>query len=497
MTLNTPLDAARLSILTDIIGGFSACRILCVGDVMMDRFRYGDVKRISPEAPVPVIRIAKETTTLGGAGNVVRNLNALGAKCAFVSIVGDDPAGTEIGKLLGKLEQVEAFLRVAPGRQTTIKTRYVSHDGHQMLRADRETSDPLASDIMRDIERDVSSQVASADAIILSDYGKGLFAGALAHFAIKAAKAAGKPVIVDPKGASYERYAGASVITPNRSELELAIGLSIESEAQIVEAANVLRRDVEAGAILVTRSGDGMTLVGEDGAQHMLAATREVTDVTGAGDTVIATFALALAAGASTADAAYLANAAAGVVVGRQGTAVVSAQDVTKAIMQRGLAHAEQKVVDRTSLLEQVKTWRESKLKVGFTNGCFDLLHPGHVSLLRQAREACDRLIVGLNSDASVKRLKGDSRPVQNETARAAVMASLATVDLVVIFGEDTPLDLIDSIRPDVLVKGADYAREQVVGGDMVESYGGRVVLADVLGPYSTTSTIAAMKSAR
>ncbi len=491
------LPAERLAALTEIVSGFGTRRILCVGDVMLDRFRYGDVKRISPEAPVPVVRVTREHAALGGAGNVVRNLAALGALNSFVSVVGDDRAGGEVGSLLGGLDKVESYLRVAPGRQTTIKTRFFSQEGHHLLRADRETAAPLSEADLADLERAVTSQMAGADAVILSDYGKGVLSGTLAAFAISAARKAGKPIVVDPKGTDYQRYAGASVITPNRAELEQATDLPVDSEDAIVASAQVLRAGTAAGAVLVTRSGDGMTLVSEDGAEHMLAATREVADVTGAGDTVVATLALALACGASLSDAAYLANAAAGVVVARHGTAVASVQDITIAVLQTSLAQAEQKVVDRTTAGVRVKDWRNKRLKIGFTNGCFDLLHPGHVSLLRQAREACDRLIVGLNSDSSVRRLKGEGRPVQNETARASVMASLATVDLVVVFGEDTPMGLIDALRPDVLVKGADYSRADVVGGDLVEGYGGRVVLADVFGPYSTTATIAAMNSAQ
>lgn len=487
----------RFAALTDIVARFGTRRILCVGDVMLDRFRYGDVKRISPEAPVPIVQLSRESATLGGAGNVARNLAALGAACSFVSVVGDDRAGGEVSHLLGNLESVDSYLRVAPGRQTTIKTRYFSQDGHNLLRADRETEEPLKEDDLADLERAVTSQVEEADAVILSDYGKGVLSGRLAAFVIAAARKAGKPVVVDPKGTDYTRYVGASVITPNRSELEQATDLPVDSEDAIVAAAHALHTGTRAEAILVTRSGDGMTLVNESGVHHMLAATREVTDVTGAGDTVVAVFAMALACGASQSDAAHLSNAAAGVVVARHGTAIATTQDITTAIMHNGLAQAEQKVVDRVTAEARAKSWHGEKLRVGFTNGCFDLLHPGHVSLLRQARDACDRLIVGLNSDSSVTRLKGEGRPVQSETARAAVMASLATVDLVVIFGEDTPLGLIEALRPDVLVKGADYARAEVVGGDLVEGYGGRVVLADVVGPYSTTATIAAMASAQ
>ena len=494
---NAPLHADRLAAMTDVVSGFGARRVLCVGDVMLDRFRYGEVKRISPEAPVPVVHVTRETTALGGAGNVVRNLAAMGALSSFVSVVGDDWAGGEVSALLGDLSNVEAYLRVAPGRQTTIKTRYFNHDGHHLLRADRETSDLLSKADLADLERAVASQIVEAHAVILSDYGKGVLDGTLSAFVIAAAREAGIPIVVDPKGADYARYAGASMITPNCAELEQATGLPVSSEDAIVAAAQALRRSTRAAAVLVTRSGDGMTLVDESGVHHLLATTREVADVTGAGDTVAGTLALALACGANLSDAAYLANAAAGVVVARHGTAVSTVQDITTTVLHSDLAQAEQKVVDRTTAAARVKTWREKNLKIGFTNGCFDLLHPGHVSLLRQARDACDRLIVGLNSDSSVRCLKGEGRPVQSETVRATVMASLATVDLVVVFGEDTPLGVIDALRPDVLVKGADYTRSEVVGGDLVEGYGGCVVLADVVGPYSTTATIAAMKSAQ
>ncbi|HCX14002.1 MAG TPA: bifunctional heptose 7-phosphate kinase/heptose 1-phosphate adenyltransferase [Rhodospirillaceae bacterium] len=492
-----PNPTERLAALTEIVSGFAERRILCVGDVMLDRFIYGGVKRISPEAPVPIINVTREHSELGGAGNVLRNLVALGARNFFVSVVGDDDAGGDVGKLLGALDKAEYYLCDGSGRETTIKTRFFSQHNHHLLRADKETVEPLSSADIADLERVITSQINTVDAVVLSDYGKGVLNGSLSSFIIAAASKAGKPTVVDPKGVDYHRYKGASVLTPNRAELEQVTGGPVNTEGAIVDAAQTLRAAAKVSAVLVTRSGDGMTLVEADGAKHMLATTREVADVTGAGDTVVATLALALACGASLSDAAYLANAAAGVVVARHGTAAVSTPDITAAVLHDGLAHAEQKIVDRATAGARAKSWREKKLKIGFTNGCFDLLHPGHVSLLRQAREACDRLIVGLNSDLSIQRLKGAGRPVQNEMARAAVMASLAPVDLVVVFGEDTPMGLISALRPDVLVKGADYARTDVVGGDFVEGYGGRVVLVDVIGPYSTTATIAAMNSAQ
>lgn len=486
-----------LAVLTAILGKFHGRRILCVGDVMVDRSIYGEVKRISPEAPVPVVRITRETSELGGAGNVVRNLAALGASCAFVAAIGEDRAGQEVSNLLARLP-VEPYLRVSRYRETTIKNRFFSLDGHHLLRADRETRLPLAEDDAADVMRAIVSELPRADAVILSDYGKGVLSEDVIRAVIKDATVQGKPVIVDPKGIDYRRYSGASVLTPNRAELAEATGLTVDTTESLVAAAHALARDIGVGAVLVTRSGEGMTLVTADGVVHHQAAeTREVADVTGAGDTVAAAFTLSLACGAPPAVAMRLATVAAGVVVGRHGTAVANVQDILGALRQTGFASVEQKVADQNGAVARVAVWRGAGLKVGFTNGCFDLLHPGHVSLLRQARAVCDRLVVALNSDASVKRLKGESRPVQTEAARAAVMASLASADLVVIFDEDTPLALIDALRPDVLVKGADYTRSTVVGGDLVESYGGRVVLADLVPSFSTTATITALKGAR
>ncbi len=491
------LPPEAFAAMAEVLSRFAGRRVMCVGDVMVDRSIYGEVKRISPEAPVPVVRIIRESSELGGAGNVARNLAALGGRCAFVTAVGDDRAGREVGNMLARLTSVEPFLRVSRQRETTIKSRFFSLDGHHLLRADRETVATVSPEDSSDLARAVTSQIADVDAVILSDYGKGVLTGELAAAVIAAARKAGKPVVVDPKGTDYTRYAGATVITPNRTELAEATGLSVDGDDAVAAAAATLREQIGVDAVLVTRSGEGMTLVRHGSATHFHAETREVADVTGAGDTVVATMTLALASGAELAQAARLANLAAGIVVGRHGTAVATAQDIAAVLRQSGLAGVDQKLTDRAGVIARVMEWRHQGLKIGFTNGCFDLIHPGHVSLLRQASAACDRLVVGLNSDASVKRLKGENRPVQNEAARAAVMASLSPVDLVVIFGEDTPLALIEDLRPDVLVKGADYTREQVIGANLVERYGGRVLLADIVASQSTTATIAAMKTAK
>jgi len=329
-----------------------------------------------------------------------------------------------------------------------------------------------------------------AGALILSDYGKGVLSDAVIAQLIAAARAAKVPVIVDPKGSDYSKYAGADVLTPNRKELSEATRLATATSPDIIAAAQQLVQGCGVGHVLVTRGSEGMSLISADATPiHLPALAREVFDVSGAGDTVVAVLAAGLAAGMTYPDAAQLANVAAGLVVAKVGTAVVRNSELADALDAAG--RVSDKIVDRKRLSEQVAQWRARGLSVGFTNGCFDLVHPGHISLLEQADAVCDRLIVGLNSDASVVRLKGAGRPVQDATARARVLASLAAVDAVVVFDEDTPIELIREIRPDVLVKGADYSLAQVVGGDFVQSYGGHVVLAELVDGFSTTATIA------
>jgi D-beta-D-heptose 7-phosphate kinase/D-beta-D-heptose 1-phosphate adenosyltransferase len=309
--------------------------------------------------------------------------------------------------------------------------------------------------------------------------------------AIDTARAAGKPVVVDPKGPDYRVYSGASVLTPNRRELAEASGMADGTDDEIVAAARRIVARCEVDSVLVTRGGDGMTLVDAQNARHLAAEAQAVFDVSGAGDTVVAAVAAALAAGLAADDAAGLANVAAGIVVAKAGTAVAGTDEMVDALRAGELLSGERKSVSLPAALDRVAAWRARGLAIGFTNGCFDLIHPGHVSLLAQARAACDRLIVGLNSDASTRRLKGDDRPVQSEAARAVVLGSLASVDLVVTFDDDTPIALIEAIRPDILVKGADYSLDKVVGGDIVQGYGGRVLLADLEPGHSTSATIA------
>ena len=479
---------------TDLIALVEALadtKVVCLGDVMLDTFVHGEVERISPEAPIPVLRVTGETRMLGGAGNVVRNLAALGAKTRFLSVIGDDDAGTEVRTLLAREAGVTGDLKTDAGRQTTIKTRFVAGT-QQMLRADRETSRATAAGLQDQLAVDAEAAVRDHKVVVLSDYGKGVLADATLARVIAAAAKAGATVIVDPKGSDYGRYRGAGILTPNLKELAAATGKPVDTDDAVIAAARGLVDGLGLTAVLVTRSRDGMTLVPAEGpVLHLAAEAQEVFDVSGAGDTVVATLAACLAAGADLARAAALANLAAGIVVAKVGTAVAYAGDLIAQLHHQDLSDAEAKVLTLEQVLDRAAAWRRRGLTVGFTNGCFDLLHPGHVSLLRQAKSQCDRLVVGLNSDASVRRLKGADRPVQGEAARAAVLASLAGVDAVVLFAEDTPLALIEGLLPEVLVKGADYRVDQVVGREVVEAAGGRVHLADLAPGHSTTATIA------
>ena len=460
---------------------------------MLDRFVYGEVERISPEAPIQVLRVRRESAMLGGAGNVVRNLVALGAQAHFLAAVGDDAAGREVTGLIGEQKGVEPVIVVESDRQTTIKTRFFAAN-QQLLRVDRETSDPLSESGRERIRMSASKLYAEVGAVTLSDYGKGVLIAPLLRALIEAAVAAKKPVLVDPKGADYSIYRGATVVTPNRKELHEATRMPVGNDDEIVAAARHLIAECGIANVLVTRSQDGMTLVTAKGlAHHLPAEAREVFDVSGAGDTVVAVMAAAIASGAPALEAARLANVAAGIVVGKVGTAVITSDELVAGLHHSDIQAGEAKLVSIEGAMAQVERWRRKGLRVGFTNGCFDLLHPGHVSLVTQARAACDRLVVGLNSDASVKRLKGAARPVQHEAARATVLASLAGVDLVVIFDEETPERLIKTLHPDVLVKGADYTIDKVVGADLVTGWGGTVVLAELAPGHSTTATIARM----
>ena len=467
--------------------------VLCVGDLMLDEFIYGEVSRISPEAPAPVIAVQRSETNIGGAGNVARNIAALGARCIFAGLIGEDAAATQLKAQLSQQSLIETVLVCDPSRPTTRKVRFVSeHFSTHMLRADWELAAPASASIEQKLIDAILPLLPRADIVLLSDYAKGVLTARVLRNVIDAARKLGKRVIVDPKSANFAIYRGATLLTPNRKEFAEATRSRADTTQSIAEAAQDAMQLADCGAMLVTQSEHGMTLVPRGGAAiHVPAHAVKVRDVSGAGDTVAAMLAVTLAAGADWETALRMATAAAAVAVGKRGTAIVTSAELRRIILPHAFLAAEEKIVAASGDLEAcLSDWRKQGLRIGFTNGCFDILHPGHVKVLTAARGACDRLVVGLNSDASVRRLKGEGRPVQDERARSEVLAALEAVDLVAIFEEDTPINLIEQIRPSVLVKGSDYARDQVVGHEIVAINGGEIVLVDILEGFSTTSLV-------
>ncbi len=467
-------------------------RVVVLGDVMLDRYVYGDVRRISPEAPIPVLRRTGGRTVLGGAANVARNIASLGGVAVLTGVIGDDAAGTELLRLAAEAGDIEPHLVCIPGRPTTEKTRFVSH-GHQLLRLDEEDPGAAAPNQEAILESFVSA-LDGADAVVLSDYAKGVLSDSVLQGAITAARRHRRPVVADPKREDFSAYRGVDVLTPNQTEAAYAARIAGIDDISVVEAGRHALERAAAKAVLVTRSERGLTLVRPAMPPlHLPTHAQAVADVSGAGDTLVAAFGLAVAAGAPLPEAARLGNLAAGIVVGKPGTATVDHAELAAALRRERLDAVDEKVADWAQAQAQVRAWQRGGLRVGFTNGCFDLIHPGHVRLLSAARAACDRLIVALNSDASVGRLKGPGRPVQTEAARATVMAGMAPADLVILFDEDTPEALIAALLPDVLFKGADYSMDQVVGADIVRAHGGQVKLIPLEAGHSTTKTIARM----
>ena len=470
-------------------------RVVCLGDLMLDRYVYGSVDRISPEAPIPILRAVRDEAMLGGVGNVVRNIVAAGGQTHLLAVRGADDGGGEVTSLLDAMAGVTADLVIQTGRPTTTKTRFIAA-GQQLLRADRESTeavnDATGAALLAHLDQALDSTLGRADVLVLSDYGKGVLSDQVLAGAIKRARAAGVTIIADPKRHDLSAYAGADYLKPNRAELAAATGMPCDSDEQVTLAARAVLGKCDIGAMLVSRSEQGISLIPRDGAPvHIAVRAPEVFDVSGAGDTVVAIFALALAVGAAPELGARLANLAAAIVVGKVGTAAVSRDELANGIMAADLTRSEDKVVSAAVAEADAERWRARGLRVGFTNGCFDLLHPGHISLLNEARDHCDRLVVAINDDASVRRLeKGEGRPVQAEAARALVLASLGIVDRVVIYSEDTPTPLIRRLRPDMLIKGGDYDLAGVVGGDVVQGYGGEVRLAQFVDGHSSTAVI-------
>lgn len=474
--------------------------VLVIGDIMLDRFSFGSVDRISPESPVPVLKIERETRMLGGAGNVISNLTSLGVPCDIVAAIGNDFTGELVKAELQK-DQIKGDALIGLNdRQTTTKTRFIS--GHQhMLRVDEEDTSPLSENAQTELINNIDGLLPKAGAIILSDYGKGVLCGKVIQHVIKEAKTSGIPVIIDPKGSDYSKYKGATAVTPNRKELtEATDGMPTKSDDDIIAAAGKLISEHDFDAVFATRSGDGISVVSKsDEAVHIPTQPLEVFDVAGAGDTVIAVIAAAMAAGASMAEAATLANTAGSIVVTRVGTSAIDHKELEEAVRTQnipGQLNHIAPVCDRDAARKIVEDWQHQGLTVGLTNGCFDILHYGHVTYLAEARKKCDKLIVALNTDDSVKALKGPLRPVNDENTRGQVMAALSSVDMVTFFGSDardfdtTATAIAQTIKPDIYFKGGDYKLEDVPEAQAVIADGGEAVIMSLYEGYSTTSAL-------
>jgi len=470
--------------------------ILVVGDLVLDRYVWGEAQRISPEGPIPVFSTTSEEERPGGAGNVVAALAALGAEVALCGGIGTDSEGDRLAAQLSELTaNADGILR-QPERPTTVKTRYIGYvqsarRGIQhMLRVDKEDTAPILTEVEDQAIQYIETVIAQQQAVILSDYDKGFLTERLMGRVIELAREYGVPVITDPKiGRPYSIYRGSSVLTPNRYETQLATGIAPRDAASIQRAAEALIETVGLEYAVITLDRDGMYLAGADGEHmHVHSLPREVFDVTGAGDIVVSVIALMLGCGVAMKEAVTLANVAAGIAVGKIGAAPVTRDEIIADLL--GGSGVETKLKSVGQAVEMVQEIHRTNGKVVWTNGCFDILHIGHYEYLKFSRRQGDLLIVGLNSDDSVRRLKGPNRPITGEAERARILAALDVVDAVVVFDEDTPQGMIEILRPDVIIKGADYKKDEVVGGAFVESYGGKIVLAPIIGGVSTTDIV-------
>lgn len=479
--------------LCDILNAAQGKRVLIVGDYMLDRYLYGDAERISPEAPVPVLRIIRENAALGGAGSVAADVAALGATCHCVGVVGEDSDARQIRDMLAARGADARGLIPDSTRPTTRKTRLIGLAQHrhrqQLIRIDEEVVQPVNDSITQELIRQIDAVIGQCDAVCLEDYGKGVMTPALVTAVIRAASRRETPVLVDPAPTNdYRLYHGATAITPNRSETERVLGRRLPDVGAVRAHAAAIHAACGTKHVFVTLDAEGMALIGPGGSfEHVPTRPRDVYDVTGAGDEVLAALAVSMASGATLTEAATIANVAGGLEVGKFGCVPIERDELMAELLAESHKHLG-KIRTLGELLPEIKRRRELGNKVAFTNGCFDLMHAGHAQTFSFARSHADLLVVGLNSDRSVSgQGKGSGRPFVGQADRAALLAALADVDYIVLFDDDTPAALIEAIEPDVLVKGADWANKTVVGQDVVERRGGRVLLAPMREGLSTS----------
>lgn len=482
---------------SEVIGSFSKARVLVVGDLMLDHYVYGEVHRKAPEADVPVLSATEENFILGGAGGVVANIAGLGAEAHVLGVIADDRAGTIIKTLLSNMNADVQYLTVVADRPSIVKLRFMK-GADLLLRTDYETIKPLAESDEQALIKNIPAAIKGSGAVILSDYGKGVLTKNIIAAVIAEAHQQKIPVLVDPKGHDFTIYRGADIITPNAKELHEATNMPTTDEASVIAAAQSLITNTGIKTVIAKRSEQGMSVISSAPPLHFPATAMQVQGVAGAGDTVIATLAVALAGGAAIEDAAALANQAAGIIVAKPGTTPITKSELLATVTGADVISKDRQApvfTDWEAARDQVAVWQAQGLSVGFTNGCFDILHYGHVNYLDRARDRCDRLIVGLNADASITRLKGAGRPVHEEISRAAVMSALSCVDMVVIFGsdvkdDDKPVRVIKALQPDIAFKGGDYKIADLPEAAIVLGYGGRFEIMPVYEGHSTTAAI-------
>lgn len=491
--------------LIELVQNLGQPRVLVIGDVMLDRYVWGDAARISQEAPVILLRAEKREERLGGASSVATMLRALGARVNLVGVVGEDTDALRVGQILTDLGIEHEGVIADSSRPTTVKERYIGKAQHkhpqQMLRVDYELTSSISAGIEQQLLQVIAKALKKTDIVLVSDYDKGVCTSQLLSTTFQMAKAQGCRVLVDPiRGSDYRKYHGCSAMTPNRLEAGLATELELNSTEKVFSAGAKLLEELAMEAAVITLDKDGMAMVHRDGRKKILPTRpRQVYDITGAGDMVLGVLGMALAAGAEYEKAIALANIAGGLEVEKIGVATVSRDEILRDLLRGQRATSEpatEKWLSLSELTQELEIRRKHGQKIAFTNGCFDLVHVGHVEYLQMARAQADVLVVGLNSDQSVRNLKGPERPINPMDARVQVLAGMQAVDYVTIFEDATPIELIKAIRPDVLVKGADYQKSEVVGGDFVESYGGRVYLAPLRNGYSTTNLLEKMRAA-
>jgi len=469
---------------------------MVVGDAILDRYVWGEVNRISYEAPIQIVRVNSEEDRLGGAGAVVNILHCLGAEVTYCAVVGNDGRGRSFREMLTDLDLDDSILLTDPDRPTTVKTRYIARN-QQVLRVDREVSAPFSDKLCNQLIANIEKSMPEQDILVLEDYSKGLLANGVMRSAIASAQKHGKKIILDPaKHSDWNCYRGVTAMTPNRPEAVLATGVDITDDATAELAASKMLETLEVEAAIITLDRDGISLMESDREfVRYPAVAKDVYDVTGAGDMVTGLLALVVGAGHTWESAVQLANVASGIEVGKVGVVPISREEITETL-RSSVSMYTSKLKTLEELQNELRPLRSRGRKIVFTNGCFDIFHSGHIRALHMAREQGDVLVVGVNTDASVRKIKGEHRPIIPQEERCQVLSGLAAVDFIVLFDETTPERVIKAVRPDVLVKGSDYRENEVVGGDFVKSYGGRVALVPILEGISTTDIVSKILSA-